>query len=154
MISLDTARTEPESVFLYFYPLALVLYLQGTKDMPNPSSMSFKHLETMNSCPTLLIPYSPNQINSFYMYWKRDPHSRECLDRGYQPIQLLFFYFHFLFFYFLVPNGSNSCQPTPQLTAVLDPWPTEWGQGSNPHPPGYQSDSFPLFHNGNSPVVL
>ena len=28
-------------------------------------------------------------------------------------------------------------QPTPQLMAVPDPWPTEGGQGSNPHPQGY-----------------
>ena len=27
--------------------------------------------------------------------------------------------------------------PTPQLMAVPDCWPTEWGQGSNPHPHGY-----------------
>ena len=27
--------------------------------------------------------------------------------------------------------------PVYQLTAVPDPWPTEWGQGSNPHPHGY-----------------
>ena len=27
--------------------------------------------------------------------------------------------------------------PTPQLTARLNPWPTEWGQGLNLHPHGY-----------------
>ena len=32
---------------------------------------------------------------------------------------------------------------TPQLTATPDPWPTERGQGSNPHPHGYWLDSFP-----------
>ena len=26
--------------------------------------------------------------------------------------------------------------PTPHLRATLDPWPSEWGQGSNPHPHG------------------
>ena len=31
-------------------------------------------------------------------------------------------------------KGSELClQPTPQLTEMLDPKPTEWGQGSNPH---------------------
>ena len=30
---------------------------------------------------------------------------------------------------------------------------TERGQGSNPHPHGYQLDSLPLHHNGNSDVV-
>ena len=33
-------------------------------------------------------------------------------------------------------------QPTPQLMATPDPWPTEQGQGLNPHPHGY---SFCLF---------
>ena len=28
-------------------------------------------------------------------------------------------------------------QPTPQLTAMPGPWPTEQGQGLNPHPHGY-----------------
>ena len=33
--------------------------------------------------------------------------------------------------------GSQLClQPTPQLTATPDPWPTERGQGSNLHPNG------------------
>ena len=30
-------------------------------------------------------------------------------------------------------------QPTPQLMAMPDPQPTEWGQGSNPHSHGCQS---------------
>ena len=33
-------------------------------------------------------------------------------------------------------NWSYSCWPTPLLTATLDPYPTEWGQESNPHPHG------------------
>ena len=34
-------------------------------------------------------------------------------------------------------TGSESCvQPTPQLTAMPDPWPTERGQESNPQPHG------------------
>ena len=41
-------------------------------------------------------------------------------------------------------------RPTPQLKATPDPWPTKWGQGSNPYPRGYQSDSFPLHHKGNT----
>ena len=41
-------------------------------------------------------------------------------------------------------------QLTPQLTAMPDPRPTEWGQGSNPHPQGYELDSFLLRYNGNS----
>ena len=35
--------------------------------------------------------------------------------------------------------------PTSQLLAMLDPWPTEGGQGLNPH-----SRSLPLSHNRNS----
>ena len=45
-------------------------------------------------------------------------------------------------------------RPTPQLTAMLDPWPTERGQGSNPHPHGYQSDWFPLHHEANSTIIF
>ena len=41
-------------------------------------------------------------------------------------------------------------RPTPQLTAMPDPQPTERGQGSNPQPQRSQSDSFPLRHDGNS----
>ena len=34
--------------------------------------------------------------------------------------------------------GSELClQPTPQLTAIPDPRPTEGRQGMNPHPHGY-----------------
>ena len=62
-------------------------------------------------------------------------------------------------------NRSCSCRPTPQpqqhqiravsmtlpqLTAMLDPQPTERGQGSNLQPHGFQSDSFLLCHDGNS----
>ena len=32
--------------------------------------------------------------------------------------------------------------PTPQLMAMLDPQPTEWGQGLNPNPQGYLSGSY------------
>ena len=42
-------------------------------------------------------------------------------------------------------------QPTAQLTATLDPQSTERSQGQNLYLHGYQSDSFPLSHNGNSP---
>ena len=41
-------------------------------------------------------------------------------------------------------------QPTPQLTAMPDPWPTERGQGLNLHPHGYQLGLFLQGHNGNS----
>ena len=35
-------------------------------------------------------------------------------------------------------SRSKPClQPTPQLTAMQDPQPTEQGQGSNPQPHGY-----------------
>ena len=40
--------------------------------------------------------------------------------------------------------------PTPQLTAMPDPWPTEWGQGSNLCLHGYWLGLLPLSHNGNS----
>ena len=44
-------------------------------------------------------------------------------------------------------TGSElSLQATPQLTAMPDPSPTEWGQGLNPQPHGSQLDSFPLRH--------
>ena len=33
-------------------------------------------------------------------------------------------------------RAAAAC-PVPQLTAVLDPQPTEQGQGLNPHPHGY-----------------
>jgi len=47
--------------------------------------------------------------------------------------------------------GSEShMQPTPQLTAMPDPQPTEKGQGLNPHLRGYYSGSLPLNHYGNS----
>ena len=41
-------------------------------------------------------------------------------------------------------------QPTAQLTATPDPWPTEWSQGLNPYPHGYYLDLFLLRHDGNS----
>ena len=41
-------------------------------------------------------------------------------------------------------------QPIPQFKATPDPLPTEQGQGSNLRPHGYQQNSFPLSHNGNS----
>ena len=44
-------------------------------------------------------------------------------------------------------------QPTPQLTATMDPWPIERGQGSNLRP-SWMSDSFPLSHNGNSHMAI
>ena len=43
-------------------------------------------------------------------------------------------------------------QPTPQLTAMPDPLPTERGQGSNPRPHGYQWGSLLLSHDGNSRI--
>ena len=47
--------------------------------------------------------------------------------------------------------GSEPClQPTPQLTVMLDPQPTERGQGLNPQPHGFESDSFLLPQDGNS----
>ena len=45
-------------------------------------------------------------------------------------------------------------RPTPQLRATLEPYPPEGGQGSNPHPHGYQLDSFPLHHDGNASIFL
>ena len=81
-------------------------------------------------------------------------------------LQFLFFVFCFLFFFFLlfraphVAYGGSQArglisavaaglhqihshsryepclQPTPQLTAMPDPYPAEWGQGLNPQPHG------------------
>ena len=46
--------------------------------------------------------------------------------------------------------GSEPRLPsTPQLMVMLDPRPTEWGQGWNPHPHGYWLDPFLFRHNGN-----
>ena len=45
-------------------------------------------------------------------------------------------------------------QPTPQLTAMLDPQPTEQDQGSNPQLHVSLSDSFLLRHNRNSRLNL
>ena len=44
--------------------------------------------------------------------------------------------------------------PIPQLMAMLDPQPTEWGQGSNLHPHRYQSDLFLLSHDKNSSAQI
>ena len=44
--------------------------------------------------------------------------------------------------------------PTPQLTAMLDPLPTELVQGLNPHPHGYQLGLFLLHHDGNSLILF
>ena len=40
----------------------------------------------------------------------------------------------FLFFSFFLSGSEPHLQPTPQLTAMPDPSPTEQGQGSNPQP--------------------
>ena len=48
-------------------------------------------------------------------------------------------------------KGSELClRPTPQLMAMLDPWPTERGHRQNLSPHGCQLDSFPLHHKRNS----
>ena len=52
------------------------------------------------------------------------------------------------------PGSEPHLWPTPQFMATPNPRPTEQGQGSNLHPHGYQSDSFPLSHDGNSLGVL
>ena len=43
-------------------------------------------------------------------------------------------------------------QPTAQLTVAPDPWPIEWGQGSNPTPHGYRLGSLVLSHPGSAAV--
>lgn len=65
--------TEPEPVFLYFNSLALVLCLQDTQKVAKPTSTSFRPLETINSCPTLLISYSPDQTSSLPCMDKQVP---------------------------------------------------------------------------------
>ena len=47
-------------------------------------------------------------------------------------------------------GSEPGLQPTPHLTATLDPKPPEWGQGSNSQPRGSSSDLFPLCYNGNA----
>ena len=64
---------------------------------------------------------------------------------------------------------EHSCRPMPQpqqfgiwamsetyTTAhgMLDPQPTVWGQGSNPHSHGYKLDLFPLCYNRNSQSLI
>ena len=44
-------------------------------------------------------------------------------------------------------------RPAPQLMAMLDPQPTERGQGLNRQPHGSSSDSFPLHHDGISRFI-
>ena len=44
--------------------------------------------------------------------------------------------------------------PIPKLMATLDPQSVEQGQGSNPHPHGYNLGLLPLNHNGNSCMYL
>ena len=43
--------------------------------------------------------------------------------------------------------------PTPQLVTTLDPKLTKWGQGSNPHPQGYESGSLTTEQGGNSQLL-
>ena len=50
-------------------------------------------------------------------------------------------------------GSTPNLQPTPQLIAIPDPSPNEQGQGSNLHPHGCESDSFPLSHDGNSRIL-
>ena len=49
-------------------------------------------------------------------------------------------------------HGNMVYEPRlrPVLTAMPEPYPTEWGQGSNLHLHGYLLGLFPLSHNGNS----
>ena len=35
------------------------------------------------------------------------------------------------------PRSEPGLRPTPELTSMVDPYLTEWGQGLNPHPHGY-----------------
>ena len=52
-------------------------------------------------------------------------------------------------------SGSEPhLRPTPQVTATLDPSPTEQGQGSNPPPRGSSSDSFLLRHDRNAIILI
>ena len=50
--------------------------------------------------------------------------------------------------------GSEPClRPTPQLAAMPDSWPTERGQGLNPHPHVYWSSSLLLSPKRNSHLL-
>ena len=49
-------------------------------------------------------------------------------------------------------GSERHLRPTPQLTEMLDPRPTEPGQGLNLRPHGYQLDLFLLCQTG-TPVV-
>ena len=75
--------------------------------------------------------------------------SPELISFSFLFLSFLFFFFFFFFFWFSGPHlwcmevprpgvKLDLCLwPTPQLTAMPDPWPAEQGQGSNPHPHGY-----------------
>ena len=49
-------------------------------------------------------------------------------------------------------RSESHLWPTPQLTAMLDPGPSERGQGLNLSARGYESGSLPLSHNRNSHI--
>ena len=77
----------------------------------------------------------------FFLFFRATPAPYGCSQARWQIIQATAAYHSHN------PSGSELClQPTPQLTAVLGPYPTEQGQGSNPHPHEYQSGSLPLSH--------
>ena len=78
-------------------------------------------------------------------------------------ISLLFIVYFILFFFcFLWPHPQHmevprlgvelelQVQAYTTAIAMLDPWPTEWGQESNTYIHGYYSDMFPLHHSENS----
>ena len=97
------------------------------------------------------------------------------INKSSKSLFILFFFFFFFFFqgytcgiWKFSGQGSNrnySChshssrgskpylQPRSQLMATPDSQPIERGQGLNPHPHGYQLDSFLLHHNGNSNIL-
>ena len=68
---------------------------------------------------------------------------------------LLFFFLRATHWHIEVPRLGVESEQQPlaytTATATWDPLPTERGQGSNPHPHGYWSDSFLLRHSRNSP---
>lgn len=85
MYPLDAPWNELESVFPYFNPPP-----SGYTEHIWLLFFVFQIFSTMNSCPTLLILYSPNQISSFYMLGQTGPHSRKYLDRSYQSTYVVF----------------------------------------------------------------
>ena len=103
---------------------------------------------------------------AFEMICNEGNSCQHLLSSCYRPSTIFVFFFFFLRLHpqhMEVPRlaaglhhshsntESEPCLwPIPQIMATLGPWPTEWVQRWNPHPRGYQLDSFSLSHDRTS----